>query len=493
MSLYLNHFGLREAPYRITPHTEFFFDGANRGSTLDALVYAIVHDEGIVKVTGEVGSGKTMLCRMLLERLPSSVETLYFANPSLNREELLLALADELKLPDAPHHAHQLLRAIQQHLVKLHESGKQVVVLIDEAHAMPQESLEEIRLLSNLETQRAKLLQIVLFGQPELNEILGTQDMRQLRERVTHNFYLDPLKQTDVATYLMFRLRAAGYHGPDLFSPAAIQRFAAVSHGLTRRLNILADKALLAAFAGNTHLIDLKLANIAVTDAQFDDTGVSIPSNQGPKFWRPMAWIAGAVILVTGGWLIGQNQSNFRNPEIRSPSVPAQTPPLSPTPTPATAAPTVSPPATGVAQPVPSAPLPVPGPEKSGVPAKTLQAPPPVAKAASHERSRPLLAEHLTRFSTWVPAANRHHFVIQLLRLPAHHADKAEAFLRQIVPLAEPTPLLAYELPAGDLRWIGILYGEYATATEAEQKLATLPRALRAYQPFIRPIRQLKE
>ena len=168
MSMYLNHFGLREVPFSITPHTGFFFSGANRGATLDALVYAVTHDEGIVKVTGEVGSGKTMLCRMLLEKLPSNIATVYLANPSLSRDEILYALSDELAMPEQPQRVHQLLRGLQSHLVDLYPAGRQVVVLIDEAHAMPPDSLEEVRLLSNLESKRHKLLKIVLFGQRHL-------------------------------------------------------------------------------------------------------------------------------------------------------------------------------------------------------------------------------------------------------------------------------------------------------------------------------------
>ncbi|MDQ5916396.1 MAG: biosis protein MshM, partial [Pseudomonadota bacterium] len=243
--MYLDHFGLREAPFRITPHTEFFFAGGNRGSTLDALVHAITHDEGIVKVSGEVGSGKTMLCRMLLERLPEHVETVYLANPSLSRDEILFAIADELGMPLPEGRAHLLLRALQERLIEIYAAGKQVVVLIDEAHAMPAETLEEIRLLSNLESNRHKLLQIVLFGQPELDIRLAQTDMRQLKERITHNFALEPLKRNDIASYLMFRMRAAGYHGPDLFTQPAVQLISRSSEGLTRRINILADKALL--------------------------------------------------------------------------------------------------------------------------------------------------------------------------------------------------------------------------------------------------------
>ena len=231
--MYLEHFGLHEPPFRITPHTDFFFEGANRGATLDALVYAITHDEGIVKVSGEVGSGKTMLCRVLMERLPENVETLFLANPSLSRDEILFTLADELKVDLATNRVSAVMRALQEHLIERYAQGRQVVVLIDEAHAMPAETLEEIRLLSNLESNRHKLLQIVLFGQPELNDVLNRNEMRQLKERITHNFTLEPLVRADVAQYVNFRMRAAGYKGPDVFSPAALKLIASASLGLT--------------------------------------------------------------------------------------------------------------------------------------------------------------------------------------------------------------------------------------------------------------------
>ncbi|EXI80338.1 MAG: putative secretion ATPase, PEP-CTERM locus subfamily [Candidatus Accumulibacter sp. BA-94] len=156
--MYLEHFGLQQAPFRITPHIEFFFAGANRGATLEALIYAITNDEGIVKVSGEVGSGKTMLCRMLLEKLPENVETVYLANPMLSRDEILFAIAAELGLSLPAGQGQLLLRALQDRLLEIYAAGRQIVVLIDEAHAMPPDALEEIRLLSNLESSRHKLL-----------------------------------------------------------------------------------------------------------------------------------------------------------------------------------------------------------------------------------------------------------------------------------------------------------------------------------------------
>src|SRR3954470_4200748 len=223
MTMYLDHFGLREAPFRITPHTEFFFSGANRGATLEALLYAITAGEGMVKVTGEVGSGKTMLCRVLMERLPPTVETIYLAVPSLTRDEMLAAIAAELEIDTAGASTTKLVRALQERLIDIHAQGRQVVALIDEAHAMPLATLEEIRLLSNLETEKDKLLQIVLFGQPELDQHLAFPHMRQLKERITHNFMLAPLPPQEIGEYLRFRMRQAGYHGPDLFNAEVLR------------------------------------------------------------------------------------------------------------------------------------------------------------------------------------------------------------------------------------------------------------------------------
>ncbi|MRR50657.1 MAG: AAA family ATPase, partial [Rhodocyclaceae bacterium] len=294
--MYLEHFGLLEAPFRITPHTDFFFAGANRGSTLDALIYAITHDEGIVKVSGEVGSGKTMLCRVLMERLPATVNTIYLANPSLSRDDILYAIADELEIA-IPEHSRTsaVLRALQEKLIALYGDSHQVVVLIDEAHAMPAETLEEIRLLSNLESNRHKLLQLVLFGQPELNDILARSDMRQLKERITHNFTLEPLVRDDIAHYVDFRLRAAGYKGPNPFNPQALKLISSVSAGLTRRINILADKSLLAAFADNTHEVTPRHVQAAVKDSEFATTHQSLLNS------KTFAFSAAALALVAAG------------------------------------------------------------------------------------------------------------------------------------------------------------------------------------------------
>lgn len=268
--MYYPHFGLKEPPFKITPNTDFFFSGGNRGAVLDALVYAIANGEGIIKVVGEVGSGKTMLCRMLQTILPEKVESIYLANPSVAPEDVLHAIAFELQLK-LPKNADRLkvMQQLQAHLLNRHAEGRQVVIFVEEAQGMPLATLEEIRLLSNLETKQDKLLQIVLFGQPELDHNLSESNIRQLRERITHSFHLEPLATKDVGEYLILRLRAAGYHGPHLFADAAVKKLSRAAKGLVRRVNILADKSLLAAFADNAYQVTAKHVKVAIQDSEF--------------------------------------------------------------------------------------------------------------------------------------------------------------------------------------------------------------------------------
>jgi type II secretory pathway predicted ATPase ExeA len=266
--MYLEHFGLNEPPFKITPVTDFFFSGANRGEILDALVYAITDGEGIIKISGEVGSGKTMLCRMLLDKLPTNIKAIYLANPSMSRDELLYAIADRLQLDLEGKRVNVILQTLQNHLEAMYERGERVVVLVDEAHAMPLETLEELRLLYNLQVGKHKLLQIVLFGQPELDEKLAQTNMRQLKDRIVHHFTILPLSPKIVHAYLMFRMRAAGYKGPDIFSANAEKLIGKASQGLMRRVNILADKSLLAAFVENTHKIEERHVQAALRDSE---------------------------------------------------------------------------------------------------------------------------------------------------------------------------------------------------------------------------------
>ncbi|MDJ0778489.1 MAG: AAA family ATPase [Gammaproteobacteria bacterium] len=269
--MYEDYFGLDRPPFKITPDTSLFYEGGKRGDILAALVYAIHRGEGIIKVVGEVGSGKTMLCRMLQLKLPDSVEIVYIANPSVSPEDILFVIAHELSLPVTKEATkHEVMHQLHDYLLQKHTDDRQVVLFIEEAQGMPLETLEEVRLLSNLETDEHKLLQIILFGQPELDENLSQQSIRQLRERITHNFALEPLSSDEIHNYLNFRMREVGYTGPELINKGLARKIEQHSAGLLRRINIIADKILLSAFAEGTHNLSVKHVTAAVDDSAFD-------------------------------------------------------------------------------------------------------------------------------------------------------------------------------------------------------------------------------
>ena len=268
--MYYDYFGFKQPPFRITPDTSLFYPGGDRGAILEALVYAILNGEGIIKVVGEVGSGKTMLCRMLEQELPESVEVVYLVNPSISPENTLHAIAFELKLAvNSSTSRFEVMNELQKYLLQRHSQNRQVVVFVEEAQSMPIATLEEIRLLSNLETQQSKLLQIVLFGQPELDEMIARPEIRQLKERITYSFQLTPFKTNDIREYINTRVRACGNRAGDLFTDAALKQIEQHSKGLLRRINILADKSLLAAFADSSHKVSVKHTRLAARDSEF--------------------------------------------------------------------------------------------------------------------------------------------------------------------------------------------------------------------------------
>lgn len=295
--MYKAHFGLRELPFGITPDTSFFFACSNYQEALNTLLIAVKNGEGFIKITGEVGIGKTLLCRKFMSSLDKGFVTAYIPNPYLEPRSLMLALADELEIPQEKDvDQHQLLKAINYRLLVLAREGKRPVLCLDEAQAMPVESLEALRLLTNLETEKRKLLQIVMFGQPELDRKLQQDVIRQLNQRITFHYHLGPLSRDDMEFYLAHRLTVAGFTGSRLFSRSAVHALYAASRGTPRLVNILAHKALMLTFGEGKQEVDARHVKAAARD-----TGAA------RKGWRPWAWIGSAALLIAvsgTGWMV---------------------------------------------------------------------------------------------------------------------------------------------------------------------------------------------
>lgn len=268
--MYTEHYGLKQLPFGITPDTHFFFAHSSCQEALNTLLIAARSGEGFLKVVGEVGTGKTLLCRKFLNQLETeSFVTAFIPNPYLEPMTLLLAVADELGVayPENPNQ-HLLLKALTEFLIATHADGKRVVLCLDEAQAMPTESLEALRLLTNLETESRKLLQVVLFGQPELDIRLDEPSIRQLKQRITFSNNLGTLNAQDVDYYLAHRLGIAGYRGARLFARDAVRRLHRASHGIPRLINILAHKALMAGFGEGARYITDRYMKLAILDTE---------------------------------------------------------------------------------------------------------------------------------------------------------------------------------------------------------------------------------
>ena len=449
--MYQEHFGLRRPPFKITPDTSLFFEGNQRGAALDALMYAISSGEGIIKVVGEVGSGKTMLCRMLEVRLSNDVDVIYIANPSLSPDNILHVIAHELHL-DVNNEMSKvdLMQRIQAYLLKKHADNRQVVLFVEEAQSMPIETLEEIRLLSNLETDHNKLLQMVLFGQPELDEKLSQPHIRQLKERITHSFYLSPFPPDDTLQYLNFRLRAVGYKGPDIFNKKTAGVVKKYSDGLTRRINILADKSMLAAFSEGSHTVTSTHVKSAAQDSEFKKV---VDSKK--LLMATLAILLLAAVLVAGIY-IGR-QDSIENSPIKTESTTA-----------------------GVQAPSP-------------LPLAVSKAAPVAAVQKVNDAPADNISERLAKTRQWLSVAADNNFSIQLFMARTSDADKVEDFLLNAPETLDFTKIYIYETVINGRAWYSVLYNEFVTQGDAIAKLDTLPASLRASDPYLRRISSLKK
>lgn len=298
--MYLQHFGLSEPPFSLTPDTSFFYASIPHQEALNVLLVALREGEGFIKVTGEVGLGKTLLCRKLLNSLGDEFVTAYIPNPHLSPGSIRASLAEELGVTSGSRPTQERLsRDITHRLIELADQGKRVVLCLDEAQALPEQTLETARLLTNLETEKFKLLHVVLFGQPELDQRLELGSLRQLRQRITFSYKLAPLDRATMGQYVRHRLKVAGYHGGPLFSEEALDAIYAASQGTPRLVNILCHKALLAAYGPGDDLIAQRHASIAIEDTE----GAYRPESWLRRFGlRALAGVGMASVLMGLGY-----------------------------------------------------------------------------------------------------------------------------------------------------------------------------------------------
>ncbi len=502
--LYLDHFSLTADPFRITPDTEFFFTGGQRGDILEGLIVAAMHDEGIVSVVGEIGMGKTMLSRMLLERLrPLPCDTVYLANPVFDRDEILGAIAHDLMTePPQGNRAH-MLAALEAVLIERYSQGRRVVVVIDEAHSMPATTLEEIRLLSNLETTQNKLLKIVLFGQPELDELLDAPQLRQVKDRISHRFELQPLNADEASAYLRFRLHKAGWQGGELFDAEALKLLVQASGGRTRRLNMLADKSLLAAYAEGVSRVGAEQVSRAVGDS-LPKAGRSL-LGAGSRSLRPAAlwkrWIplgAGALAVLVLGYGLGYGSRTQTETRPRAAVAPHQM-------------------ASGVveaqAAPVPvTVPVPVPLtqvapvanlstalPEKplsSDVVAMAVKAPPDALRSES-------LATRMQATNQFIGEPSTRGFTVQVLSQKAPRQAEVMIMAQEIqrvldqasAKTGEPSvvPVLVHDRLYQGQVFHAMYVGHFDSRPAALQFIDASPPALKHYKPVVRSLDAIRK
>ena len=289
------YYGLNQQPFSLAPNTEFYVDLETQQECFNVLSHALQAGEGFIKITGEVGTGKTLLCRRLLNSLDrDDYVSLYIPNPALNPEGLWRAIAHELEIKTSNKDIHQVQERIQQRLLSLAQQGRSVVLVVDEAQCIPEDSLEAMRLISNLEAESRSLIQIILFGQPELNTLLAQKRFRQLKQRIPYSAELQAIDGKSMQHYIQQRMIFAGYRGMPVFEEKALKLMVKATSGIPRLINVIAQKALFSAFGGGANFVSEQHVRAAVADTE----GAKSITSKNRFYWREIILITLMIILV---------------------------------------------------------------------------------------------------------------------------------------------------------------------------------------------------
>ncbi len=503
--MYESFFGLSGLPFKITPDDRVFFGGAQRQEMLDALLYTIERGEGLITVIGEVGIGKTTLARALVKKFPESVQIISIFMPNVQPLDMLYMIAQSIHLDVAPHQPKfAILEQLRGYFVKQHELGKHTLLLIDEAQTMPVETLEELRLLSNMQTDDFKLLQILLFGQPELETMLNLPNVRQVRDRIVYHIGIQPFSVEEVADYLEFRMKMVGYKGERFFSPEVAQAIFDVTKGFPRAVNRVADQALMSAFAQ-------QVKEITVNHIQAPIVASTIHFIEHKLKLKNIVLVVGLMLVtlllgyVLGSYLNMHSSGKLKNdasvtgtqsteaPAIKSELEAPASSELSATPSPSLVeTKKTSDNAASTAQVVQSADKKQGG-EQTTVSSANVNA---SAKATAIEKEVALVKtvavskdwdkKHQNTLKKLQVLAQQGKFTIQVMSDPWRLRDVFVARTRTIVedfPEADHF-IIDYVLPDGRPR-IALLYGVYDDAEQAQAALASLTASGKNYQPVV--------
>lgn len=516
--MYFEHFGLNQPPFKIVPNQEFYYSGGSRADILNKLVYAITCNDGLlIKIVGEPGTGKTMLAHMLEISLPPELQVVKIPSPALREKGIPWIVADAMGLNLGKLPYERAVLVLQQHLARRQSQGRKVSLFVDESQTLTAGVLEELYRLASPGNVSFKLVQVVLFGQPELDVLINQPQLRNFREQITHNFLLTHLNKTEVGDYLLFRLRVAGYRGPQVFSKNALKQVYNASGGSIRRINILADKALLAAFLDNTHLVGSEQIEVALRESWFEP----VKSGYLPKK-SYLILLLGSVLLTMILWLLKWQTASAPATPPTIAVAPVTVAPISPVavvagnerkvepslralqePLPAAVAPTATMP--DLPQPnsktqgdtlVPATQKRKPSgggePENAGkkkagaeriLPAQTPQSTPPMTENSLQSR--------LDKSSEWLRKQDDSLYTVQLA------ITSPELALAEIQRIHAKSPLkaemvAAYRTIADGKPMINIVSGVYPSMREAREAVASLPPQLLEYSPLIRTFKGIR-